>query len=130
LNFLNTPRYPKRVYQWIYLTKIKLRPRYTSLIVVVTRYIWRSYEMYQALQNTKKYNRNTTLLHHENFRRRHRITSISANTTTTPGLPRSPSPKHHPRQSCRLVRSDSAYFTRNHTISTCQILLHDSVRQE
>ena len=28
-NFLNPPRYPKRMYQWIYLTKIKLRSRYT-----------------------------------------------------------------------------------------------------
>lgn len=45
-------------------------------------------------------------------------------TFATSVLRRSPSPAHPLRPSCRLVWSNSCYFTQNCTISTMRILLH------
>ena len=72
----------------------------------------------------KKINRVTILSHHDRFRHRRRVTSSMKNTVATTGLPQSPLPTRNLWLSCRLVRSNSHYFLRNHTISTMWFLLH------
>ena len=68
----------------------------------------------------------TILPHHEDFCRRHRITSTMTNSIATPDLPSLPSLQHCLRPFCCLVWSDLNYFLRNCTISSIQILLHGS----
>jgi hypothetical protein len=107
------------------ITSWKCLPYHTSLTGVLSRYMASRTKTYQFIREPKKINRVTILSHHDHFRRRRRITSSMKNTAATPGLPQSPSPTRNLRPSCRLVRSNSHYFVRNHTISTMWFLLHD-----
>ena len=74
--------------------------------------------------STRQKNCVTILPHHDDFRRRHGISSSMKSTFATSVLRRSPSPAHCLQPSCRLVWSNSCYLIQNCTISTMQILLH------
>ena len=92
--------------------------------IVLSRYIALCTKTYHILRYKKKWNRDTILPHHDNFRRSYRITSSMKNTLATQGPPRSPASVHPLRWSTRLVWWDSCYFAHNCTVSTMRILLH------
>ena len=74
----------------------------------------------------QKINRVTNLPHHDNFCRRHRITSFMKNSIPTLGSQWSPSPPHHLQQSCCFDGSILHYCARHCTIVTMVFLFRYS----